>query len=173
MHPIIRSLPHAPGCILQGARWNYCILKHIKGDNKHTSTVYQAEVVPHEGAPRPLQAPRGFVVLHCPYSRQGHWLTLPPRALIKAAPPTDATAIENIHRECQTYHLPGVASAKCFRTLYDVIDERTIALEWLDTTLAKVKYQPTMHTYSLIMTVLEAVLTSCVALERHRCVNTG
>lgn len=100
-------------------------------------------------------------------------LTLAPRALIKAAPPADTTAKDNIYRECQTHQLPRVASSKYFRTLYDVIDERTLALEWLDTTLAEMKYQPTMHTYYLIATVLRAVLTSCVALEGHECVNTG
>jgi hypothetical protein len=57
--------------------------------------------------------------------------------------------------------------------MYDVIDNNTIALEWLDTTLAEVEYQPDMRTYSLIMTILRAVLNSCVILERHKYVNTG
>lgn len=72
-----------------------------------------------------------------------------------------------------TYRLPGVASAECFRKMYDVIDDNTIALEWLDTTLAEVKYQPDMCTYSLIMKCLRASLTSCVILESYSCVNTG
>lgn len=57
--------------------------------------------------------------------------------------------------------------------MYDVVDNSTIALEWLDTTLAEVKYQPDIYTYSLIMTVLRAVLTSCIVLESYKCVNTG
>jgi hypothetical protein len=57
--------------------------------------------------------------------------------------------------------------------MYDVIDNNTIALEWLDTTLQEVEYQPDMRTYSLIMTILRAALHSCVVLERHKYVNTG
>ena len=72
-----------------------------------------------------------------------------------------------------TYRLPEVATADCFRKLHDVTDDSTIALEWLDTTLAEVKYQPGISTYSLIITVLKAVITSCVILESHKSVNTG
>lgn len=81
--------------------------------------------------------------------------------------------MENMVRERQTYLLPGVASAECFRKMYDVIDNNTIALEWLDTTLAEVKFHPDMRTYSLIIALLRPVLTSCVILEGHKRVNTG
>lgn len=81
--------------------------------------------------------------------------------------------MKNMERERQAYRLPGVVSAECFRKMYDVIDNSTIALEYLDTTLAEVKYQPDMRTYSLIMTLLRAALTSCVVLEDHQYVNTG
>jgi hypothetical protein len=57
--------------------------------------------------------------------------------------------------------------------MYDVIDNHTIALEWLDTTLADVKYQPDMRTYGLIKTVLKETLTSCDVLDGQQCVNTG
>jgi hypothetical protein len=63
-------------------------------------------------------------------------LTHPPRAIIKKALPDDEIATENLDRERHSYRLPGVASASCFRQMYDVIDNRTIALEWLDTSLA-------------------------------------
>jgi hypothetical protein len=96
-----------------------------------------------------------------------------PRAFIKTASPSDAAAIKDIQRECQTYRLPGVASAECFRKMYEIIDDNTIALEWLDTTLQEVKYQPDMRTYSLIMACLRAALNSCVILESHKYVNTG
>lgn len=76
-------------------------------------------------------------------------------------------------RERRTYELPGIASDQCFRKLYDVIDDNTLALEWLDTTLAEVKYQPDMRTYCLIVTLLRAALSSCVVLEGHKYVNTG
>lgn len=100
-------------------------------------------------------------------------LTQLPRAIIKKASPEDETATENLVRECHSYLLPGVASTQCFRKMYDVIDKRTIALEWLDTTLADVKYQPDMRTYALIKTVLKETLTSCDVLDGQQCVNTG
>lgn len=81
--------------------------------------------------------------------------------------------MKNIDRERRTHRLPSVASAKCFRKMYDVIDNSTIALEWLDTTLAEVKYQPDMRTYSLIKIFIRAAFTSCVILEGYNCVNTG
>ncbi|CAG8937788.1 unnamed protein product [Penicillium salamii] len=142
----------APGNILQGARWNYRILSPIKGDNTHISTVLKAEVVPRENSRNAPKAPQ--------------W------ASIKLASPSDAIAIEDMDREIRTYRLPGVASAECFREMYDVIDNRTIALEWLDTTLAEMKYQPDIYTYSLIILVLRAALTSCVVLGGHKYVNT-
>ena len=78
-----------------------------------------------------------------------------------------------MNREIQTYRLPGVASTECFRKMYDMIDNSTIALEWLDTILADVKYQPDKCTFSLIESVIRATLTSCVVLESHKCVNRG
>lgn len=101
-------------------------------------------------------------------------LTLPPpRAIIKAASPDDTTAIGNLDRERWSYRLPAVSSATCFRQMYDVIDNSTIALEWLDTTLAEVKYKLDMRTYAVIKTFLSAALASCVVLDGQKCVNTG
>lgn len=100
-------------------------------------------------------------------------LTLLTRALIKVVLPSDEIATKNMQREVLTYRLPGVASAKCFRKMYDVIDDSTIALEWLDTTLAEVEYHPDMRIYSLIKTFLRAAFTSCVVLESHKHVNIG
>lgn len=51
--------------------------------------------------------------------------------------------------------------------------EMYIALEWLDTTLAQLKYLPNMRTYAIIATFLKAVLESCVVLEIQKYVNTG
>ncbi|KAF2452535.1 hypothetical protein BDY21DRAFT_388547 [Lineolata rhizophorae] len=125
--------------------WDYRILDAIKGDATHTSTVFKAEVVPHENVSNP-----------------------PKWALIKTASPEDADATENLGCECTSYRLPGVSSAAWFREMYDVIDDMTIAVEWLDTTLAEVKYQPDMRTYALIKTFLKAALTSCVVLDGPR-----
>ena len=62
------------------------------------------------------------------------------RAIIKKASPDNEAATENLDRERQSYLFPSVASATCFRQMYDVINSHTIALEWLDTTFADMKY---------------------------------
>lgn len=100
-------------------------------------------------------------------------LTLPPRAMIKTAPPGDLIATENLCREFTRYRLPGVSSAACFRQMYDEINNCTLAGEWLDTTLAEVKYRPDMPTYALIRSFLDAALASCDVLDHERHVNTG
>jgi hypothetical protein len=110
--------------------------------------------------------------LYCTSHIQTLRLTLPPRALIKKASNFEDATV-NLQREVNIYGLPGVASAVCFRKMYEKIDDSTIALEWLDTTLAEVKYRPDMRTYSIIKAVLNAALTSCVILEDHKYVNTG
>jgi hypothetical protein len=48
-----------------------------------------------------------------------------------------------------------------------------MALEWLDTTLAEVKYLPNMLIYAIIKSFLRAALSSCIVLENQKCVNTG
>lgn len=98
------------------------------------------------------------------------WLT---RALIKTVSPDDESGILCLERECQNYPLPGIASAKCFRTMYDVLDSRTVALEWLDTTLAGIKYKHDTPTIAMIKTVLREALTSCEILAAKKYVNTG
>jgi hypothetical protein len=89
--------------------------------------------------------------------------------------------MENLNRECQSYLLPGVASSTCVRKLYDVVDTRGeaaacdkyVALEWLETTLAQIQYQPSKDTYVLVEKVLSAALHSCIVLGSHDHVNTG
>ncbi|KAJ6126017.1 hypothetical protein N7471_010510 [Penicillium samsonianum] len=140
-----------PRHFLRGAYWNYRVLEPVKGDSTHISTVFKAQIVPRDARVVP---------------------EVPKWALIKVASPSDENATKNMQREVLTYRLPGVASAKCFRKMYDVIDDSTIALEWLDTTLAEVEYHPDMRIYSLINTFLRAAFTSCVVLEDHKHVNT-
>ena len=95
------------------------------------------------------------------------------RAILKKDLPENNFAAENLERECQSYRIPGVASATCFRQLYDVIDNHTIALEWLDSTLADMKFQPNTRTYVITKVVLKETLTSCVILDRQKYVDTG
>jgi len=95
------------------------------------------------------------------------------RAIIKAALPEKPTTMENLGRERTIYRLVGVSSAACFRQIYDVIDDNTIGLEWLDTTLAEVSFQPDIRTYTLIKSVIDAALASCVILDDQGYVNTG
>ncbi|KAH6712736.1 hypothetical protein BKA61DRAFT_656843 [Leptodontidium sp. MPI-SDFR-AT-0119] len=149
------SMPsYAPRRVLRGTHWNYRIIDTVSGDNTHTSFAFKAEVIPLENT-----------------------LNIPRWAFIKGAPVSDVTAMENLDRECRSYRIPGVASAACFRRMCDVIDthdsEMYIALEWLDTTLAQLKYLPNMRTYAIIATFLNAVLESCVVLEIQKYVNTG
>jgi hypothetical protein len=101
--------------------------------------------------------------------------------LIKGASQDNAIAMENLNRECQSYLLPGVASSAYIRKLYDVVDSRSeapacdkyVALEWLETTLAQVTYQPSKDTFVLVEKVLSSALHSCIVLESHGYVNTG
>ena len=97
---------------------------------------------------------------------------MPSRALVKKASNFEYITT-NLQREVNIYGLPGVASAQCFRKMYEKIDDSTIALEWLDTTLAEVKYRPDIRTYSIINAVLKAAFTSCLILEDYKYVNTG
>ncbi|KAH9212197.1 hypothetical protein DL95DRAFT_509553 [Leptodontidium sp. 2 PMI_412] len=144
---------YAPRRVLRGTHWNYRIIDTVSGDNTHTSFAFKAEVILLENT-----------------------LNIPRWAFIKGAPVSDVTAMENLDRECRRYRIPGVASAACFRRMCDVIDthdsEMYIALEWLDTTLAQLKYLPNMRTYAIIATFLKAVLESCVVLEIQKYVNT-
>lgn len=54
----------ASGYILQGACWNYRILKPVKGDSTHISNVFKAEVVPHGNASNASKAPQWFVCIN-------------------------------------------------------------------------------------------------------------
>lgn len=123
-------------------------------------------------------------LLHC-ICLQTPGLTFPTRAFIKTAAPKDQHARENLKRECERYLLPSVSSGACFRKMYDVIinpmnignsDDGSItyvAFEWLETTLADVKYQPDMHNYAIIKTIVKIALTSCIILADRQLVNTG
>ncbi|KAJ5543346.1 hypothetical protein N7535_005774 [Penicillium sp. DV-2018c] len=140
------------------AKWDYHVLEAIKGDNTHSSAVFKAQFVQDDATPRIIpEVPEWFV--------PG---TGPASALIKVASSSDRIATKNIQREVLTYRLSG-----CFRQLYDVINNSTLALEWLDTTLAEVEYRPDIRIYSLIKSLLRAALTSCVVLEEYNYVNTG
>ncbi|KAJ5908739.1 hypothetical protein N7495_001421 [Penicillium taxi] len=139
----------APGNILQGAYWKYRILDPIKGDKTHLSTVFKAEVIADEDAHK-----------------------TPKWAIIKVVSTSDLTAMENLGREIQAYRLPAIASTKCFRKMYDMVGNSVIALEWLETTLAEVRYESTQCIPSLVVPILEAALNSCVFLEGHQYINT-
>ncbi|KAK3296143.1 uncharacterized protein B0H64DRAFT_374272 [Chaetomium fimeti] len=136
-------MSYAPSQLLKG--------KAVKGDGTHGSTIFKADVIPRENSTN---------------------INVPKWAAVKTVSPGDKTAIENLKRELQSYRLPGVASQACFRALYDKIDDRTVTLEWLDTTLAGVSYQPNAATYRLMAASLRAALESCVVLDHLDYVNT-
>ncbi|KAL6705598.1 hypothetical protein ACN47E_006545 [Coniothyrium glycines] len=145
------------GHVLSGGKWNYRILEMVHGDKSHTSTVYKAEVMAN---------------------KDSH--DVPQWSFIKGASNDNTIAMEDLNRECQSYLLPGIATPSCFRKLYDVVDtvseaaasDRYMALEWLETTLAQVKYQPGKDIDVLVEKVLSATLHSCVVLDGYGLVNT-
>ncbi|RAK96467.1 kinase-like protein [Aspergillus ibericus CBS 121593] len=92
-------------------------------------------------------------------------------AMIKIVSTSHPEDMESMRCEVGVYGYPNVATADCFRRLYEVLDNRTMVFEWLDTTLAEVPFQPTPDCYALILAVLRAALRSCVHLESHRRVN--
>lgn len=136
----------------------------------HISEDFKAQVVPLEKARIDFKAPEWFVVLQQPYlESQANSAT---RALIKKASNSEDATVD-LQREVNIYGLPSVASAVCFRKMYEKIDESTIALEQLDTTLSEVKYHPDIGIYSIIKAFLKAALISYVILEDYKYVNTG
>lgn len=92
--PLSKTVSYlAPGRVLEGHRWDYRIISTLKGDDTHLSTVFKAEVIPHMNV---QNAPRWSVVYanDLTYLR----LTLPYRAIVKAALPEKLTTIENLQR---------------------------------------------------------------------------
>ena len=65
-------------------------------------------------------------------------------------------AKENSDRERETYLLDSVSSATCIRKMYEIVasdpddGENFMALEWLDTTLAQLKYRTQPKSHALI-----------------------
>jgi hypothetical protein len=129
----------------------------------------------HSQGPSTRRSPRIPRLVRCvvPTLYRLSRLTLPLRAMIKTASPQDTIATENLRREYTSYRLPGVCSAACFRKMYDKIDDCTLAVECLDTTLAEVEYRPDMRTYALIKSCLGAALASSDILNCQGHVNTG
>ncbi|KAJ5588430.1 hypothetical protein N7537_011108 [Penicillium hordei] len=116
-----------PRNILQGTYWKCRILNLVKGGNMHISNVFKAEVIPHENSQNTSKSLKS--------------------AFMERALPNDT------ERELHAYCLPGVAPTQYFRKMY-VIDDSTVALEYLDTTLTELKYQPNnMDTSSIIVAV--------------------
>ncbi|KAH9894621.1 kinase-like domain-containing protein [Xylariomycetidae sp. FL2044] len=161
--PIVRGLTSslrsvatlAEGQTLKGKKWDYQIVEPIKGDATHNSAVFKARVVPTNA------------------STCG-----PTWAVIKTALPDDKNGKKNLIREYDTYCLPEVARSPHFRELYDRIEnphtETTpfLALEWLDSTLRDVEYADVMLNYSFMKALIDTMLSSCDALDRHDRINT-
>ncbi|RMD44479.1 hypothetical protein DV735_g752, partial [Chaetothyriales sp. CBS 134920] len=127
-----------PNHVLPGTLWDYRILRPLQAGGTKTSSVFQAEVLPHQGV---NEAPK--------------W------ALIKTADNERGFSKENLDRELQNYRSPNIATAACFRKLYDAIspdDTLVLALEWLDTTLAELQFQHDRDSYAVIEAFLDAAL---------------
>lgn len=134
-----------PGQVLSGAHWRYRIVEALHGDTTHLSSVFKAQVL-----------------------EENTVSTAPQWAVIKEASSKHTSTMTDLAREKQTYRLPGIASAACVRKMYDAIDEKTVALEWLDSTLQDIKYQPTMHTYTLIKESMKSALSCAAILDSHK-----
>lgn len=102
------------------------------------------------------------------------------RAVIKTAP-DDQVVLESLGREYDTYRNSSIASNLCFRAMYDIIGDRQkleanvggLVLEWMDCTLAEVPPEQYQQNPTFIKAVVDAVLSSLVALEQRKLVNTG
>ncbi|KAI2642927.1 hypothetical protein GGS21DRAFT_544959 [Xylaria nigripes] len=145
----------APPRFLEGKLYNYHTIKPVGGSKdskgKQLSTVWKAKP-----------------------SQSEDITDIPKRAIIKMVPPGDEGARASLECERALYQLPEVRNSSCFRKMYDDVNEDIIALEWLDTTLADVKWNPFhMNSYRIIKEVLKAALESCVILTHLGLVNTG
>ena len=103
------------------------------------------------------------------------------RAVIKTALPDNRDAVACLKREQETYRLPSVQSSSYFRRLYEVIrnsdgDSESppyLVLEWMDTTLRDLDYEPHTNGHNFFKTIMETVLSSIVILIKHNLVNAG
>ncbi|KAI1120585.1 kinase-like domain-containing protein [Nemania abortiva] len=149
------------GQTLRGEKWDYRIVEPIGGDGTHSSAVFKASVLSKNGST-------------CD----------PTWAVIKTALPNDDVAQQNLRREYDTYRLLEVANSPYFRKMYDGIDnpnnfdtdatETTsfLALEWLDSTLADLRYTDVMFNYSIMKAVIDTMLSSSGVLDGQVRVNT-
>ncbi|KAJ5687359.1 hypothetical protein N7455_006407 [Penicillium solitum] len=89
----------APGNILRGTYWSYHILNLVKGDSTHISSLFKAEVMPHEKSHNTSKSSKWSIIYYGP------------KASIKGVSPDDLIAMVNLERELHAYRLPGVASS--------------------------------------------------------------
>ncbi|CAD6457007.1 d901e2b7-67f1-46d5-91ea-b0fac1d47d0f [Sclerotinia trifoliorum] len=139
----------APGQVFRGPNKDYEVSEILRGDGSHISIVAKAAVTPHDDK-ADQQHPR--------------W------AVIKLA--ASKIAQKGLQREIVAYALPGVSSARCFRQHYPLESENTMALEWLDLTLANLLYKPSRPVYNIIKAVLHTCLLSYDILADQKHVNT-
>lgn len=107
------------------------------------------------------------------------------RAIIKTASPENKVARQELKREHEVYHLFELVKSPFFRRKYDVIgdpknfddiiskDVPCLALEWMELSLSNLPSANAMHSYPLVKAIVEAVMSSCVALAGQGRVNTG
>lgn len=107
------------------------------------------------------------------------------RAVIKMAQPDDKYARQDLKRERDVYHLPDVATSPYFRKMYDTVGDSlyfdnntseiipSLALEWMELTLANLPYANVERSYTIVKAVIDAVLSSSVVLASQNRVDTG
>ncbi|KAF2453077.1 kinase-like domain-containing protein [Lineolata rhizophorae] len=148
------------GQTLRGKKWDYRIIEPIRGDGTHSAAVFKASVLSKNDST-------------CD----------PTWAVIKTALPSDGDAQQNLKREYDTYCLPEVANSPYFREMYDGIDnphnsdtdatETTsfLALEWLDSTLADLRYADVVFNYNIMKVIIENMLSSSDVLDQLSLIN--
>lgn len=107
------------------------------------------------------------------------------RVVIKTAVPGFEHSRDGMIREYNTYQLPGVATSKDVRAMYDVVGTLQdledkdkdaypgLVLEWLDTTLQDVPPEQYRHNLVLHHAIIRSVLSSSAVLHDEKLVNTG
>ncbi|KAL8698241.1 MAG: hypothetical protein Q9201_006681 [Fulgogasparrea decipioides] len=167
------------GQTLHGVKWSYRIVEPIEGDGTQSSLLFKASVLPKNESTR---VPTWSAIFQQVAASSKANISI--RAVIKTAQPDDKTARRNLQREYDTYCLPQVAKSLCFREMYDIIGDPQnfdddaaetvpcLALEWMDSTLAKLSYTDAMHSYTIMKAIIETVLSGSVVLDGQNLVNT-
>ncbi|KAL8722864.1 MAG: hypothetical protein Q9181_007408 [Wetmoreana brouardii] len=138
--------------ILPGAQWKYQIVEPLKGDGTHSSTIFEARVLPK--AIIKTAAPDNDDARQC-LKRELDVYRLP-----SIAKSPWFRKMHDVIGEPQNFDDGTSKPVPC------------LALEWMDHTLADLPCANAMRSYSIMKAVIETVMSSCVVLGDQQRVNT-